>query len=128
MDRLECGVFGLKPEPALELAAIGSLKCWTGDLDGKPEAMFGVTADDLLSGIGRPWLLGTDRSIRAGRAWLTVAPSYVEQMAQGFRLLENWVHQSNIASQHWLRRLGFTIETEAQAVSGAPMLKFWKLT
>lgn len=126
IDRLECAVYGRSPTEALALAMDASVLCWTGCMNGLPQAMFGVTPVSLLTGWGRPWFLGTDKARKAQREFLTMAPDFLARIEVIFPKLDNYVHQSNGAAIRWLRRLGFVVETELQDHGGEPMLRFYK--
>lgn len=123
-DRIECEVHGLSPRNALRLGAASSLECYTALVDGRPEAMFGISPASLLDGIGQPWMLASDAAYDCGRAWLRVAPLFVTRFARRFPRMENHVHADNLRAQRVIRALGFDIAPEAVQISGEPMLKF----
>lgn len=126
IEVLELKAMGTTPKRSLYLGLKGSAMAWTGLVDGRPEAMFGVVPISLMDGTGRPWMLGTERARRAGRLWLTVAPRFIDWISADYPNLENYVHRDNAASIRWLKRLGFTIEPEAVDIGGQPMLHFWR--
>lgn len=77
--------------------------------DGEPIAVFGVSTVSLISNIGAPWMLATDRAqvhrsalVRSGRAY-TVA------MLEQYQRLENWVDARNTRAVAWLQRCGYAL-------------------
>jgi hypothetical protein len=126
IDRLEVEAGGSTPKDALRRGLKCSVMCWTGLVDDRPEAMFGLVMASALTGEGVPWLLGTDAARRQARAFLAIAPAYVRAMEQITPILSNHVHRDNAASIRWLTRLGFTIEAETVDIGGQPMRRFFK--
>lgn len=123
IDRLECAVFGRAPKQAVRLALMSSARAWTVKVDGRAEAMFGVTAVSALEGIGSPWLLMTDVAARQARALVVLGRRYTGEMKRMFPRLENMVHADNATAIRWLSRLGYAIE-DAAMVNGHPMRGF----
>lgn len=123
IDALECRAYGREPRRALHLGYMGSPLCWTGLVDGRPEAMFGCVPGAMCE--GQPWLLGTERARALSKPFLAIAPAYVAQMAARYPRLSNLTHQTNTASQAWLRRLGFTVDEEVRLVGEEPFVRFW---
>ena len=126
IDVAECRAAGNGPYRALELAKAGSVMCWTGVIDGRPEAMFGVVPGSMITGLGYPWLLGTDKARSAQRLWLATAPGYVARIEALFPRLEGRVSQRNLVAIRWLRRLGFVVDADPRDFRGEPMLHFHK--
>lgn len=127
IDRRECAAWGREPRISLRHAYLGSTWCWAAVIDGEPEGLFGVVSADLSQGLGRPWLLGSDKLRRARKAFAGAAPTFVAAMRGSFPRLENWVHAEHEAAHRWLRRLGFTVEA-ATVWPGAgtqPMRRFF---
>jgi hypothetical protein len=125
IDRLECAAFGLSPIRALNQAYETSILLWVGNVEGMPEAVFGVVPVNLSTGWGRPWFLGTERARSNARAFLEIAPQYLERISAIFPRLDNYVHQDNGAAIRWLRRMGFVVETTPEHFGGQPMLHFY---
>lgn len=108
-DRQEVEAFtGRSPLAALSMSFRRSMWCWTVMIDGKPEAMLGLGAVNILGSVGSPWLVGSDaitadrvlfarRSIEWRDAWLSK-----------FSTLRNFIDCRNRASIEWLRWLGAT--------------------
>lgn len=125
IDARECAAFGLEPLAALDQAMAQSILCWTGEIGGMPEAMFGVVPANLSTGWGRPWFLGTERARSNARAFLRIAPIYLNRIAAIFPRLDNYVHRDNAAAIRWLERMGFVVETKSTDFGGEPMLHFY---
>jgi hypothetical protein len=77
--------------------------------DGEPGAAFGVTTVSLLSNIGCPWMLGTERAGLFKRSLVAGGRAYTAAMLQQYARLENLVDARNTAAVAWLRRCGYTI-------------------
>lgn len=126
IDKLECRVFGHSPWQALHAGVVKSARAWTAEVDGEPEAIFGVAPLNWTTGKGSPWLLGTDGARKVQRAFLTEAPKYLEEIEQMFPRLANMVSAKNTAALRWLPRLGFVIDQQVVLIRGEPMLHFRK--
>lgn len=86
-----------------------SAACYTGFVDDAPACMFGVSPLSILSGIGVPWLVGTNKLRRwsAQKALLSEAEPVVQHFLTLFPLLVNVVDERNTSARRWLARLGF---------------------
>jgi len=124
IERVECAVSGMTPKQALRRGLLGSAMVWTGTVDGRAEAMFGVIPVSLIDGEGIPWMLGTDRARLAGRRFLTIGPKYLEVIANAYPRLENHVHRDNLPSIRWLKRLNFAVDPEVVQFGDTPMRRF----
>jgi hypothetical protein len=100
---------GKSPSEALAFSLDRSDAAWTGIVDGQPEVMFGVGALSILSGVGAPWLLGTDEVERNRRRFLRGSIFWRDEMLKLFPVLRNVVDDRNAVSIRWLRWLGFTL-------------------
>lgn len=109
IDRLECRIMGHTPKAALRASLMNSRFAWTAKVDGRAEAMFGVSTVSLLGDEGSPWLLLTADAMRHHRAILTIGQRYSDLMLTEYGVLRNNVHADNSAAIRWLGRLGFTI-------------------
>lgn len=126
IEKLECEAHGQSPKSALRLGAQGSPIVGVADVAGKAEAIFGVSPVSTIEGIGRPWMLGTQRLRAERRAFLIVGPAVIAQIERYFPRLENYVHADNGGSIRWLARLGFVVERELVHVGGEPFRRFHK--
>lgn len=126
LDILECRVADHTPWQGLHEARVNSIMCWTAEVDGWPEAMFGVVPANLSTGRGYPWLLGTSLARQHAKAFLTHAPVYLETIEHYFPRLEGMVSTKNTAAIRWLHRLKFVVDTDIQVVREEPMRHFHK--
>lgn len=124
IDREECRVFGFTPKAALRHGLLYG-DAWTVIIDGKPEAMFGVVAVNLISGTGRIWLLMTDVAARQSKALVRLGHRYTEALHAHFPILQNDVHADNVRAIRWLTRLGYYVGP-VDVINGQPMRSFIK--
>lgn len=126
-DRDEIAAFGVSPETALLHGLRQSLQSWTGTVDDEPVCMFGFNRRTMLSEVGIPWLLGTDRVREIPYAFLRKSRRITaDVIASGtFSRLENLVSANNELSIRWLRWLGFSIHPDyAIAIGGRTFYLF----
>lgn len=127
IDRVECEAFGRTPKEALRHGIINSAKVWTALVDDKPEAMFGVVVESVLTGDAVPWFLGTDEVYRHGRELLMWGPGLIDRLCDSTLTLCNLVSDQNSQAIRLLRRWGFTVGREAINVRGVDFLPFEKV-
>jgi hypothetical protein len=101
--------------PALTASEKRSERTATVRWDDEPVAIFGVGRLSLTSGVGVPWMLGTDVLSRNAKHLLPYAPPMVEKMMQGHDVLRNLVHDDNKASIRWLKSMGFRMSNPVAA-------------
>lgn len=123
IDRRECAIMGHTPKEALRLSLRASTYAWTAKVDGRPEAMFGVSTVSLLTGEGSPWLLLTTDAMRHARALLVEGRSYSDLIQSAFPVLANNLHAENSTAIRWLERLGYRVG-EVFDMGGHPMRPF----
>jgi hypothetical protein len=125
-DRLECWAAGhIWAEEAIMRGLASSTRTWTARADGLILAVLGIEPVSAITGLGRPWMIGTEAletyaiaTIRASRPALTI-------MHQMYPRLENWVDARNLKSIRWLRWLGFKVYTpKPWGVEGMPFHRF----
>lgn len=124
-DRIEVTALGHSPRDALLLGIAGSSFCLTAFVDNSPHAMIGVAPVCTMDGIGRPWMLGTDRVYSAGRELLGYGPRVIAEMHRRFRRLENVVSASNEKAIRLLGHWGFQIDDYPLSFGGVAFLPFW---
>jgi hypothetical protein len=100
---------GRSPLSALSFSYRHSCQAWTALFDGRPEVMWGVGDLDILTGIGAPWLLGTDAVETNFRGFLRISKHWPAQLLGRYRLLRNVVDARNAVSLRWLEWLGFRL-------------------
>lgn len=128
IDREECEAMGRTGKQSLRIALTTSATAWTALVDGRPEAMFGLVVEDLISGIGTPWFLGTDEVYRHGRELLARGPTFISQFGDSSRHLRNVVSARNRRAIRLLQRWGFTVDEEEVTVRGVAFRRFEKVT
>jgi len=96
---------GHSPLVALHLSLQSATYAWTAvDQDG-PFAMFGVSP--LVSSVGSPWMLGTDRIGLYTKQLLRITAHYVSAMNDRYPVLLNYVDARHTDSLRWLKWSGF---------------------
>ena len=80
---------------------------WTATLEGEPIFMFGVVPISELTGLGSPWLLGTEGITKAKRQFIKECRIYMSMMLEEYPRLSNCVDCRNEVSIRWLKWLGF---------------------
>lgn len=123
IDRLECSLMGHSPKEALRMSMRYSTLAYTAKVDGRAEAMFGVSTVSLLTGEGSPWLLMTDAGAKQAKALVRDGRRYSVLFQTVFPTLRNLVHADNHVAIRWLRRLGYGIGGTVE-MSGHRMLLF----
>lgn len=124
-DVAEVRAAGYEPFNALVGCLRTATMSSTAMVDGQPCLMFGVTPISALSGLGSPWMLGTDDARKIRRDILAESRRYVPVMLAAYPSLMNYVDARNTASIRWLRWLGFDIEDAIPyGVNGEPFHKF----
>ena len=124
VDKLECTAMGRDPKSALRNALMISEKAWTGCVDGKAEAMFGVVVNSALTREAVPWFLGTDEVYRHGRELLMWGPGIIERLRDSRYDLANLVCSQNRQAIRLLKRWGFTVAEDDVIVRGTPFRHF----
>jgi len=106
------------PEEALRSGINISQECYLGKWNGLPMAVFGVHTN-TLSGVGVPWLLGTDLITKHPTGFVKLGRDYVAHLRRGHYLLQNVVHDDNGPAKAFLRRVGFTLTEPHRVATGA---------
>lgn len=105
----------------LQEAYIMSEICWVLQQQNRTVAVGGAAAMPEHPRAGIPWLLGSvELETPACRFWLAKHSSVLlRALLTRFETLENYVHESNLVSLRWLKKLGFTVEDpEPRGVRG----------
>lgn len=109
-DRLECWAAGhLWAEEAIMRGLASSTRAWTARADGKILSILGVEPASALTGLGRPWMVGTHALETYAVAAIRESRPALMVMHQLFPRLENWVDARNLKAIRWLRWLGFRV-------------------
>lgn len=110
---------------ALAECVLVSSHCWVGAFGREPFAIFGVMPISLLSGIGAPWMLGTDLATRFPRVLIREGRRYSQRMLEVYPHLINMVDARYASSINWLQRIGFSVcQPEPYGRGGAPFCRF----
>lgn len=117
---------GRTPKQALRLALLTSDQAWTALVEGKPEAMFGVTTECALTRELVPWFLGTDAVYRHGRLLVSWGPVWLRKLGDSTATMRNLVSARNDRAIRLLRRWGFEVGDDEVMVRGVPFLHFSK--
>jgi hypothetical protein len=126
MDAAECWSLGVAPLDGLRQSCAASLACWTALEAGRPIAMWGVSAAEMMGRTGCPWLLGSERLGAHRRQFLRESRARLAPMKAMFPRLENHVLADYRASVRWLAWLGFTLDDPApMGPFGAQWRRFW---
>lgn len=108
-DVLELSACGETPGEAVARASLLGSEVLAGRADGEVVCLFGVTRPDLLSDIGIPWMIGTERLAFRSRSFLAGSRAVVERWQRDHAALANLVDARNLRAIRWLRWLGFCI-------------------
>ncbi|MGZ2448289.1 hypothetical protein ACVIRO_001043 [Rhizobium ruizarguesonis] len=100
---------GRSPAAALYYSYRKSSCCWTALFDGQPELMWGVGDINILTGVGAPWLLGTNAVETNFRVFLRISSTWPAQLLGRYSVLRNFVDVRNTVSVRWLEWLGFRL-------------------
>lgn len=125
-DRAECWAADRSSVTAsLQRALPNSAKAWTGLVHGVPACVFGVAPASLLTGVGVPWMLGTDRLEQAERPLVRLSRPTLDVMHALFPRLVNFVDNRNERAMRWLAWLGFTLSDPVpMGPDGLPFRRF----
>lgn len=108
-DRIEIAAsHGYLPHEALVKGVARSALCSVALIDDVPCAVFGLSIENIATGLGVPWLLGTDLIFKHRRKFVEYTRAGVEDMQNVCPRLTNWVHCDNVQSIRWLKSMGFS--------------------
>lgn len=123
-DIEEVGAFGRTPKQALRMGLRASVDAYTALVDGRPEAMMGLTPVNALERQGAPWMLGTEAIYDNPRAMLFLGPKVIAKWRDSTRNLSNLIARKNDRAIRMLRRWGFEIGDEPTVVGGVEFVTF----
>lgn len=99
---------------------------WIALVDGDPILCWGVGKRALLSHVGVPWLLATDKIGGIGFRVVRHSKEYVKQMLDKYSLLETWVDARNKLSMVWLKWCNFNMDkAEPLGIDHRLFHRFW---
>jgi hypothetical protein len=125
-DRLEIqATSGRAPLLALRKAVRWSRRhggdAWTGYIDGRVAAVFGIGKRALLSPAAYPWCLTSSAVDRAPRLFYRASRAVLASFLEEHQELEQFVDARYVQALRWVERLGFTLEPARPfGVAGLP--------
>lgn len=120
---------GARPVEAIERCIARSEHSWTGELDGEPMFIGGITPANFMSARRSPWLLGTPVLDQNPRPFLRYCREKMPEIRQFYPHLENFIDARSKRTIDWLQWLGFTIhEAEPYGVLRRPFHRFTLIT
>jgi len=127
-DRIEIAAsHGYTPIEALVKGVDRSKLCAVALINDEPCAVFGLVVENIVTGFGVPWLLGTDLIFKHKREFIEQTKTGVAEMLEVCPRLENWVHCKNVKSIRWLKSMGFTMsDPKPIGVNGELFMRFTK--
>lgn len=94
-------------------------------VNSEPCVMIGLVIHDILSGLGVPWLLGTEGALKYKRHFLIHTSVLIDEMLSICPKLVNYVHAENKVSVRWLKHIGFVIgEASPHGIAGEIFHRF----
>lgn len=109
-------------ERAVNISTYG---CTMRGHDGALWCIVGVAPISMVSGIGCPWMLGTTELDAHPRPLARGAHWYLQEVAQVYPVLENYVDVRNTASIKLLKWLGCSFdEPRPYGAKGLPFMRF----
>lgn len=110
---------------SISLAVALSTHRATALVAGRVGAIFGVVPLSMATGLGCPWMLGTDLVTVHRRALMKDSPAYIRAMLRAYPHLVNRVHAENAFAVRWLRHAGFELHpVTPHPTTGAPFHLF----
>ncbi|RMH12121.1 MAG: hypothetical protein D6698_15620 [Gammaproteobacteria bacterium] len=104
-----------------------SEKAYTVFIDEDPALIFGVVRSSLLEYRGVVWMLGTDALAELGMSKRVRYEMFrqLSALVEGYRYVENYVHDRNEVSKRWLEWMGFDLhEPVPYGPQGEPFRHF----
>ena len=105
-DLKEIEAHGACPMAALLQSVEVSGKCYTIWIEDEPVGIFGIASGVYSPSTGYPWLMGTPGIERISWQFLRESRKWLDELAEGYHLLTNVVHEENELHVKWLRFLG----------------------
>ena len=90
--------YGLRVSPALTLL-----------MDDEPVCIFGITPLSAITGLGAPWMVGTDKLDTCARWFIRHCKNDLGAFFSEWSRLVNLVDARNTKAIRWLRWLGFSV-------------------
>lgn len=125
-DISECQACGHTPTEALARGYIFSDECYSAKVNGKTEAMFGVSSTKQPDGFGAVWYLGSDESFKHPISLVREGRKQINKWLEKYRVLYNAVDKRNEKHIAWLKHIGFTISNPVN-INGYEFYNFYKI-
>lgn len=125
-DVAEVRAAGRDPECAMiEGLRVSDIAVTVVSPAGNPMVIYGIAPGCRLTGLGRPWLLGTDEAMQFKRNFIVDGRNVIIKMLSLYYKLENYVHVDNRVSVRWLKMLGFKMDDPFKfGVNGEMFMRF----
>lgn len=118
-------VGGWTVKESLEWGFDNSLYVSTILLDGEPIAILGVTPYMLLSEIGVPWMIASEKTKEIPVQFLRISMRFVRAVMMRFPRLVNYVDDRHSEAIRYLEAVGFTVhEPEPYGYLNLPFRRF----
>ncbi len=116
---------GWKPYIALKRSLRQSAWAYTVLEEDEPIAMFGIAPTQILSDMGYPWFMGTDRVFSHRKILIRYGRYYVRKMREDCPILRNTVDPENKKAVRFIKYLGFEIKEDTiKTPKGFDFLQF----
>ena len=107
-DVMECQAAGFTGMKALFNSFLHSKICFSAKVNGKTEAMFGLSTEGQPDGFGLIWFLGSDECFKHPISLVRDGRKVINTWLKDFKMLFNFVDERNTQHIAWLKHLGFT--------------------
>ena len=124
-DIAECLACGNTPMQALMEGYVWSNECYSAKVNGRTEAMFGISSYKQLNGFGAIWFLGSNVSFKYPISLVKKGKEYINRWLEKYTVLHNAVDSRNVRHIAWLKHIGFTFTNHIN-VNGYEFLQFYK--
>lgn len=117
---------GNTPEQALLDSIDRSDMALVFEVNGTPEAIFGVATTPGFVGLASPWLLATEEFRRNPRAVMQHSRDWIKSLNDNYGTLFNMVDARHTRALRWLRWLGF-VPLQLHPEYGVGRLPFYEM-
>jgi hypothetical protein len=97
------------PYGALEESIRMSAIVYTWLINGEVACMYGCGSENMIGGIGRPWLLTSPLLKRNAVTFMRCYRDYLDDMLRYYPVLETFVDARHVVCLRWLKRIKFTV-------------------
>lgn len=111
LRRYDVGTPGIAPLEALETTFSLSISAWTWTVDDTPAAMVGIVVPNLVGDTALPWVMATELVNAHRREFWRASKVVLGFILERYPRLEGYCDARFAASQRWLKRLGFHVES-----------------